>query len=101
MKPPKRLRVLGNRWDVVVKRLSKGKRTNKFGTCDTHNGLIVLDPRQGKGQMRDTLLHEVLHTIEQGWKLQLRENEVCRIAAGILSFMRDNPQAVKFLMEKE
>jgi hypothetical protein len=61
-------------------------------------------------QLRDTILHEVLHALyyENGLANELKttdddleEQVVRRTATGMLQILRDNPQLIKFLLEKD
>ena len=51
----------------------------------TTEQLIVINREQGKQQLEETLLHEVLHVIDDELKLGLAEEQITRLAVGIYS----------------
>lgn len=58
---------------------------------------IVIDPSQSESQLRDTLLHEILHCInaQVGFVSHERSEEeaaVARLAPMLLQVIQDNPE---------
>lgn len=48
-----------------------------------------------------TLIHEILHFIDNMWQLELCEQSIDSISIGIHSFMKNNPGAVKAIQESD
>lgn len=92
MKPPVRLDLLGKTWEVVIK-AEKGK----YGSCEHARCRINLSPTQAVSNMRDTLLHEVLHALEYEGQLRMSERQVRGMATLLLAALRQNPALLKFL----
>ena len=46
---------------------------------------------QSRSQMEDTLIHELLHQISYVLKLDMKEELVHRLAAGLHTVIKDNP----------
>lgn len=92
MKPPTSLDLLGKRWTVTLKKDSKN-----FGTCYHAKCVINMTPTQAEENMRDTLLHEVVHALETEGQLKMSERQVRGIATLLLAAMRHNPRLVAFL----
>lgn len=77
-------------------------RKEMFGRTDHAALRILLEPTQTEPRMRDTLLHEVLHTLTTltGLDMELGQDEegmVNRMAPALLDVMRRNPQLVAYL----
>lgn len=76
-----------------------------LGSTDHVTCSIVIDDRLVEGQKRDTVLHEVLHTVisncglSDEWGVDKEEGIVRRITPGILAVLRDNPDLVAYLTE--
>lgn len=92
MKPPAQLDLLGKHWTIIIKKDSKN-----FGTCDHAKCKINLTPTQGEDNMKDTLLHEVVHALETEGQLKMSERQVRGISTLLLAALRQNPKLVAFL----
>lgn len=65
------------------------------GGCDRQNLVILLSTNQAEQQLKDTVLHEVIHALN--YHLQLMEGVsdediARRLATGLLTVFRDNPE---------
>ena len=76
------------------------KDEHEYGKMVQHNCEIFLSSAQSIQQLRDTLLHEVLHAVEGEMDLKLPETAIRRLATGALQVLRDNPHIVKLLLGK-
>jgi hypothetical protein len=85
--------ILGKRWSVQWKRPGK-----LFGRCDSRACLIRVDPDCAADQRRDTLLHEVVHAIDNELDTRMKERQVRLLATGLLHFLRANPEAVRWML---
>lgn len=97
---PSTLRVAGRNWSIVVADLSANKAV---GLCDDGTGTITVDPDQDEWALRDTILHEVLHSIlrAQGrpYEGKTEERYVQAFASGLLGVLRDNPTLTSYLFK--
>ena len=105
MKPPRRVLVSPFVVEVTFARVLP----DASGTCSPDHGSIVLsEEQQAEAQQRDTVLHELLHTvIAQGLGAPLKELDkaaeemvVGFLAPRILGLLRDNPKLVEYLTER-
>lgn len=87
----------------------EGLHTHRaYGVYDEAAQSIVLDDAMGFERVRETFLHENLHAMFSVTQLDelltgkrdLNEHVVSVLAPVLLSWLRDNPKAVKFLREK-
>lgn len=108
MRPPKKIRVGPYVYKVTCDRTTMNARCRNEGTdlmgSSEHRTLTIdIDPDQAAGQQRDTVLHEVLHTISEMTGLALvwgkdDEDFVRRISPALLDVLRRNPKLVEFLV---
>lgn len=59
--------------------------------------LIKVKGGQHPETLRETLLHEVIHAVEEQIALKLKERQVHALAMGLFQVMRENPALVRFL----
>jgi hypothetical protein len=63
-----------------------------LGLCLPDQRKILLHEDQDKDSKKHTLLHELLHAIEQKLSLNLTETQVDLMALGLLDLFRNNPE---------
>jgi hypothetical protein len=68
------------------------------GECDFSGCEIRVDPTEAEPMQRDTLLHEVIHAVEDAMGLKVTEHRVALLATGLLQVLRHNPNFVAYLM---
>lgn len=95
MSVPKSVLVLGKPYTIKVAELSS------YGECDPPHCAIVLDKKQHPAQMRDTLLHELLHAVEHEASVRVSEAAIRMLATGILAVLRGNPKLAAYLLEAD
>lgn len=102
MKPPSRIKLGGQDWSVDVVKLDPDLCL--YGRTRARQASIELDMEQAPTQLRDTLLHEVIHAGLTNVGLSLSTDDEERIVRGItpwlLAALRDNSRLVEFLTER-
>ena len=58
---------------------------------------IDIDACAPKESVQDTLLHEIMHAVDEEFGGGMTEAQVSRLATGILCVMKDNPAIRKFV----
>lgn len=91
---PKKVRLFGKNWKIKRPNAIRGKH----GDCNDTYLVIRVSRQQGKDQEKDTLLHELTHSIEKELQLKMTEQQVRRFATAQLGLLRDNPKLVKYLV---
>ena len=89
MKYPKKIKIGAYMYDVAYE--ANLKIDEGFRACvnfRTHK--ILIDPAQSDTQKSFTLLHEIMHIINNNYECDLDESNISRIANGILEFLQDN-----------
>lgn len=71
---------------------------NRFGQYSEKTGEIHYDAVQDKDQLKDTILHEVLHGVDFAGQIGLKEKQVAAFATLLLAVFRENPELVKWLL---
>ena len=95
---PSRIKVLGK--PFTIKWLTEGLDADLLGECDSDKQLISVRDGQPPEQEEDTLLHEVLHAIDEAMGLKMKEAQVKGCATGLLAVLKDNPSFASFLRRK-
>lgn len=96
MKIPDKIKVAGHeykiKWDT--KRLA---REGFVGEADHNKDIIYLSKEfplgeaRAKSEIEETLLHEILHTIDTNYNNKsLDEKEITRLAIGLYQVLKDN-----------
>lgn len=86
---------------AIVAAVKSQGQPDFYGVTNHPNLTITLNPEQADGQLRDTVLHEVLHTVTTIASLELSGKEeeefVSRISPILLDVLRRNPALVEYL----
>jgi hypothetical protein len=99
MKRPERIRILGKPFAVqYVSGVPLEDDLN--GECDTDKQQILVRDGQPLESEQDTLLHEVLHAVEEAVDARLKETQVKKVATALLAVLKDNPSLVTYLRRK-
>lgn len=103
MKIPKTSRFMGRRYKVeFVEKVSDGDR---YGETDNVAKVIRIEESADHDQLRETLLHEVIHQVAYMTELALSDEDEERVATllgrALLGHMRDNHSLWLWLMKKE
>lgn len=106
--PPGVVRVLGQRLRTKIVKDAEALTVAKddpadhdlsVGYADFHGGRILVARAQSDDQFADTWLHELLHHLL--YHIGHDDEElVGRLSPVLLDFMRRNPKAVAFLMQR-
>lgn len=101
-KMPNTIRLIGYDIDVALFTAEDDEELeDTFGYCDTSaSDRIVLNSNNTPIQMRETLLHELLHGIEFATATELSEEVVTRLARCLMALFRDNPEFGRWLVHK-
>lgn len=94
---PTEMRILGQTWTVNTEPM---QRDGRLGHSDVAQQRLDICEDQVPGQLRDTLLHEVLHACinSVGVKCKHGERIVAALSPVLLDALRSNPALVTFLL---
>lgn len=100
-KPPTAV-VLGHR--MSIKYMPSDDMEGNLGRVMAAQQWIQIANEQGDDSQRDTLFHELMHTVDtltSEPSSRLTESQICRLSSGLLATLRDprNRAVAKWLME--
>ena len=100
---PRALDVLGKEYQVINEfpPNEDEEEEGNSGECTFSRCEIHVDPTEAEPNQRDTLLHEVIHAVENDMDLGMKERQVLLLATGLLQVLRSNPHLVAYLMVPE
>lgn len=97
---PNKVRLVGKDY-LLVENTAGLARMGALGTTSNLDALIDYSMDQSLTQLRDTLLHEVIHAVDYSMCLGLEERQVHALAAGLLGVLRDNPGFTALLLQPD
>lgn len=90
------VRVFGKTYSIS--KLSDSVGDNEFGQANYLTQTIAYNPRLGHDEVRDTLLHEILHCVDHAIQTNLSESQVHALASGVYALIKDNPQFFEWVV---
>ena len=95
---PKSIKVLGKPWRVILTESAFGTYT--YGATYARELKMEIHKDQPPLQELDTVIHELIHVVEDTIKLEFSEKDVHGLAAGLVAILVDNPELVEYIREK-
>ena len=74
----------------MVPQLDDGSR-ELYGECRYDDEVIRLCTRYPTNQQKCTLIHELIHAVDEMYHVGLSEKQVIRLGKGIYQVIKDNP----------
>lgn len=96
---PTSVSILGKEFEIRY--MEKVDSDDSSGECCSDEQIIKIRNKHPFEGIRDTLLHEVIHAVEESLLLKMNEKQVHALAVGLLQVFRANEHFVKFLTEKK
>lgn len=93
---PRSIRVAGRDFAITYDYSSD----EKYGLIKYDEHQILADENQNPIELRDTILHEVLHAIDHYWSIDLVEKQVHSMANALMQVVLDNPQFFVWLSQQ-
>jgi Zn-dependent peptidase ImmA (M78 family) len=75
--------ILGKKYKV--KYLDDDTMQSGYGSMQRAHGIILINKDTTPDQQAETLLHEVIHAVDEELKIGLEEADVARLAVGLYS----------------
>lgn len=99
MKIPKKIKIGGLDWDVVMSS-DIADESSVFGSTHFQGQKIYIDPREKEGKQAQTLLHEIMHAIfwqtglyerAKDKEIRIKEEEYTQaMSFGLYQVLKDN-----------
>ena len=93
---PSSIVILGRVYNIDQKDFIDG---DLLGQCDSDALKITIKKNQPVILEADTLLHEILHAIDDAMQTKMKERQVHCTATGLLALFKDNPDFVKYMFK--
>jgi len=96
---PAKIKVLGKPFTVTY--ASGAPLSDDLnGECDTDKQAILVRDGQPLESEQDTLLHELMHAIDEAVDARMKETQVKKVSTALLAVLKDNPALVAYLRKR-
>lgn len=93
--PPKSVKILGKKYKIVM--LTGGEF---LGLSDNTMSKISIKEQQDWQQKRDTMLHEIVHSIEYSAGIGLEERQVHALGCCLYQLISENPTLMRWIARR-
>jgi hypothetical protein len=90
------VRVLGKTYKIQP--LPDHAPDGEFGACNYAFQLIEYNSKLGTDELKDTILHEMVHCLDHGMQLKMSEEQVHAISTGFYSLIKDNKEFFEWVI---
>lgn len=98
---PFSVRVLGKVFLIAFIPQNPLSNDETFGHCDMAKQVINIHDGLTPTEEADTVLHEVIHAIDETIGTGLTEHQVHHLACGLFGVFQDNPELAEYLAENK
>ncbi len=89
------IRILGKTFEILwVDEVAE----DAIGMCETFRQRITMSKGLPVETEQDTLLHEVIHAVDETMGTSLTEQQVLALASGLIAVLRDNKEFTEYLL---
>lgn len=100
VKRPERIRILGKPFKITYCQGAEPLSEDQVGECDPDKQTILIRDGAPLESEQDTLLHEVLHALDEATDAKLKETQIKKIATALLAVLKDNSSLGAYLRKK-
>jgi hypothetical protein len=90
MQIPPTFKLFGQTW--TIKTGTDKEIDGCLGMCYASSNDILIAPYQKYDAVMQTLLHEILHAIEEKMHLEMTERQIDCLSVGLIDLFRNNPE---------
>ena len=91
---------IGN-WSVkypdIILDIKTGKDNEEFGYCIPKNMAILIRRGMSANMAKQTLIHEIIHTIESQAGFDIKESTVDSLGTHLYYIIKNNPKLMEYL----
>ena len=95
MKIPDKVRILYKEYFVEEQSGLHNNVGDLYGEIHYLSERILLNCESSQDQKFATLMHEIVHALDEMWCINLKEKQVEKLGNAFYMLMRDNPQLFK------
>lgn len=92
---PAKIRVLGR--DIGIKYVTEEEMPKAWGEYDYDTLTVRVREGQQTAFEADTVLHELIHAIDDAMQLSMTERQVHCTATGVIALFKDNPAFLEYI----
>lgn len=93
--PPRSVRIMGKLYKLVVT-----EAEDVLGLSDNTNNVLSYRDDQHWQQKRDSVLHEILHSIDYSVAIGLEERQIHALGAGLYQLISENPTLMRWIARR-
>jgi hypothetical protein len=93
---PLSVRILGKHYKIEP--MNSHAQDGEFGACNYAYQLLEYNQKLCIDELKDTILHEMVHVLDHGMQLQLKEEQVHAVATGLYAIIKDNPEFFQWVL---
>ena len=90
---PNNFTLFNQKWQIRT--AVQGELQDDLGQCRPDQLEVVLNHNQTEESIRHTIIHELIHCIEQKLLLEMTERQVDLVALGLIDLFRSNPELLE------
>ena len=90
IKIPKKLKILGYDFEIILKDLLRDSASNKNGSAFLEEQKIWIDNNQNEEQQKSTFLHEIIEVINMANDLKFTHQQICVLETSLYQILKDN-----------
>ncbi len=94
---PESFNLFGQHWRI--RQATELELDGELGLCVVDDNLIIYDGKQSQQSRQHTILHEVVHAVEQKLHLGLSEQQVDLVALGLLEVFTHTPEMMNLFKQ--
>jgi hypothetical protein len=96
---PDKVNIFGREYNITVKELLDGStdKEETLGQCLNDKLIIEIKKEQHPLLEADTLLHEIIHALDEVMQTRMSERQVCCIATGLIGVLKTNTEFNEYL----
>lgn len=92
---PEKVKILYKTYEVTGEENLHDEKTDLYGQIRYIEEVIALNNASSDEQKKATLIHEVLHGIDEMYRVGLEEEQIEKLGNAIYMFIKDNPEMFK------
>lgn len=91
--------VIGRRFSIVP--MKDAEDPENDGRTYMQQQLIQYRPHEGISHTKDTVLHEILHAIDESLGCGMTEAQVAVMTTGIIAVLKTNPELTSWILKED
>lgn len=97
---PETVTVIGKVFRIVQVDINDHDGLDEEADGNQDRGKQVIKVRTGRAPdyIKDTVIHELIHAIDESLDLGMKEKQVARLATGLLAVLNDNPELKEYIL---